>query len=46
MQMLQADTFIACLVINIIIIGELLLLTKAYNLITAAAAVCGINFHL
>ena len=45
MQMLQADKFIACLVI-IIIIGELLLLTAAYNLISAAAAVCGINFHL
>ena len=45
MQMLQADKFIACLVI-IIIIRELLLLTTAYNLISAAAAVCGINFHL
>ena len=45
MQMLQADKFFACLVI-IIIIGELLLLTTAYNLISAAAAVCGINFHL
>ena len=46
MQMLQADKFIACLVIIIIIIRELLLLTTAYNLISAAAAVCGINFHL
>ena len=46
MQMLQADKFITCLVIIIIIIGELLLLTTAYNLISAAAAVCGINFHL
>ena len=45
MQMLQADKFIACLVI-IIIIRQLLLLTTAYNLISAAAAVCGINFHL
>jgi hypothetical protein len=45
MQMLQADKFFACLVI-IIIIRELLLLTTAYNLISPAAAVCGINFHL
>ena len=45
MQMLQAHKFIACLVI-IIIIRELLLLTTAYNLIPAAAAVCGINLHL
>ena len=45
MQMLRADKFIACLVI-IINIGELLLLTTAYTLISAAAAVCGINFHL
>ena len=46
MQMLQADKFITCLVIIIIIIEELLLLTTAYNLISAAATVCGINFHL
>ena len=47
MQMLQADKFIACLVIIIIIIiRQFLLLTTAYNFIYAAAAVCGINFHL
>ena len=46
MQMLQADKFIACLVIIIIIIRELLLSKTGYNLISAAAAVCGINLLL
>ena len=46
MQMLQADKFLAGLVIIIIIISKPLGLKTAYILISAAAPVRGINYPL